>query len=211
MKTTDAGNRTHWLKIAAAAAWLLLVSVVTLILCIGATHQSEPTQERAPNPEVQALVRRVASLEDHFSAEKRRPAALTEAEFAAARLAMEQRIVRLEDGLKDFASATDLQSLQARFSDVESRWATSKSAIAARPRPPTTGTRPTPVPPFRILSTELRGGERFLTIASAGATSLEDTRLLREGDSDNGWLLQSIESNAAVFRVNGQSQRLAVP
>ena len=43
------------------------------------------------------------------------------------------------------------------------------------------------------------------------ATSLGSVRLLREGDAEGGWHLQSIEARAAVFRVDGQVQRLAVP
>jgi len=36
-------------------------------------------------------------------------------------------------------------------------------------------------------------------------------RLLREGDDEGGWRLQSIEAQAGVFQVNGQTQRVAVP
>ena len=68
-----------------------------------------------------------------------------------------------------------------------------------------------PEPPFRVLGVELRGGERFLSITSTAAASLAGARLLREGDADGGWHLQSIEARAAVFRVDGQVQRLAVP
>src|SRR3546814_14594745 len=58
---------------------------------------------------------------------------------------------------------------------------------------------------------ELRGGERFLAITSTAAGSLAGARLLREGDAEGGWQLQSIAAQAGVFQVNGQTQRVAVP
>jgi len=63
----------------------------------------------------------------------------------------------------------------------------------------------------RELGVELRGGERFLSITSTAAASLAGARLLREGDAEGGWQLQSIEAQAGVFQVNGQTQRVAVP
>ena len=46
---------------------------------------------------------------------------------------------------------------------------------------------------------------------STAAASLAGARLLREGDAEGGWQLQSIEAQAGVFQVNGQTQRIAVP
>ena len=66
-------------------------------------------------------------------------------------------------------------------------------------------------PPFSVVGLELRGGERFLSIAAAGASSLPDVRLLREGESVGPWQLQTIEAHAAVFREDGQTLRVAVP
>ncbi|MCB1940267.1 MAG: hypothetical protein KDE64_13850, partial [Rhodocyclaceae bacterium] len=82
---------------------------------------------------------------------------------------------------------------------------------AARPRAPVATKPKVPEPPFRVLSVELRGGERFLSITSTAAVSLAGTRLLREGDTEGGWQLQSIEAQAGVFQVNGQTHRVAVP
>ncbi|MNN80028.1 hypothetical protein D3C81_1967220 [compost metagenome] len=67
------------------------------------------------------------------------------------------------------------------------------------------------VPPFRVLGVELRGGERFLSIAAPAASSLTGSRLLREGDAEGGWQLQSIEARAGMFLMNGQTQRVAAP
>ena len=58
---------------------------------------------------------------------------------------------------------------------------------------------------------ELRGGERFLSIAAPGVAAVRELRLLREGDAIGAWQLQVIEAHAAVFRVDGQTQRIALP
>src|SRR5690606_23800631 len=111
------------------------------------------------------------------------------------------------------ALAIDLQTLQARVNGIETRLErTRQVASAARPRAPVATKPKVPEPPFRVLGVELRGGERFLSITSTAAASLAGARLLREGDAEGaGWQLQSIEAQAGVFQVNGQTQRVAVP
>ncbi|MNE52535.1 hypothetical protein D3C80_1472100 [compost metagenome] len=106
----------------------------------------------------------------------------------------------------------DLQTLQARVTSIETRLEkTQQAAVAARPRVPVAVKPTVPVPPFRVLGVELRGSERFLSIAAPAASSLAGSRLLREGDAEGGWQLQSIEARAGVFLVNGQTQRVAAP
>jgi hypothetical protein len=68
-----------------------------------------------------------------------------------------------------------------------------------------------PEPPFSVVGVELRGGERFLSVASLKASSVLDVWLLRAGDAVGAWHLQAIEARAAVFRVDGQTQRIALP
>jgi hypothetical protein len=57
-----------------------------------------------------------------------------------------------------------------------------------------------PEPPFNVVGVELRGGERFLSVAAPGVVGA-DVRLLREGDAVGAWHLLAIEAHAAVFRV----------
>ena len=78
-----------------------------------------------------------------------------------------------------------------------------KTAKAAKPK--------VPEPPFNVVGLELRGGERFVSIASHGAVTLTDLRLLREGESIGAWQLQAIDAHAVVFRVDDQTVRVALP
>lgn len=206
---SERDSRTRWLKIA-AAFWLLLISAVALINSVGLSRLAEQTQSSAQDAQVKALGLRVADLERQADADKRRPAPISQAEFATARQALDERMTRLEEA--DEALAVDLQTLQARVNGIETRLEKARQvASAARPRAPVATKPKVPEPPFRVLGVELRGGERFLSITSTAAASLAGARLLREGDAEGGWQLQSIEAQAGVFQVNGQTQRVAVP
>ncbi|KAG0751722.1 hypothetical protein G6F24_014083 [Rhizopus arrhizus] len=121
-------------------------------------------------------------------------------------------MTRLEEAEEARALAVDLQTLQARVNGIETRLEKARQvASAARPRIPVATKPKVPEPPFRVLGVELRGGERFLSITSTAAASLAGARRLRQGDAEGGWQLQSIEAQAGVFQVNGQTQRVAVP
>ena len=65
------------------------------------------------------------------------------------------------------------------------------------------------------------GVEQFFGV-DAGAVAVDDGgvvfaekcadhRAAGEGDAEGGWQLQSIEAQAGVFQVSGQTQRIAVP
>ena len=209
--SSERTSHTRWLKIA-TAFWLLLISAVALINSVGLSRLAEQTQSSAQDALVNALGLRVADLERQADADKRRPAPISQAEFANARQALDERMTRLEEAEEARALAIDLQTLQARVNGIETRLEKARQvASAARPRAPVATKPKVPEPPFRVLGVELRGGERFLSITSTAATSLAGARLLREGDAEGGWQLQSIEAQAGVFQVNGQTQRIAVP
>jgi len=104
-----------------------------------------------------------------------------------------------------------VQALQDRVSDIEARMKRT-AAPAAAPRRIAEPAKPkVPEPPFDIVGVELRGGERFLSVAAPRAPSVLDVWLLREGDAVGAWHLLAIEAHAAVFRVDGQTQRIALP
>lgn len=205
------GARTRWLKIA-AAVWLLLTSTLAVVNSVGLSRLSEQAEASAQDAQVQALGLRLAELEQQAEVDRRRPEPLSQAEFATAQQALDERITRIEAAQSAENLAIDLQTLQARVHGIENRLEKARQATAVSARRSPEATKPAvPVPPFQVVGVELRGGERLLSVAPMAATSLGSVRLLREGDAESGWHLQSIEARAAVFRVDGQMQRLAVP
>lgn len=208
---SERSSRTRWLKIA-ATVWLLLTSTLAVVNSVGLSRLTEQAEASAQDAHVQALGLRLAELEQQAKVDRRRPAPLGQVEFATAQRALDERIARVEAAQSADSLAIDLQTLQARVHGIETRLeeARKTTAVAARRAPEVT--KPAlPAPPFQVVGVELRGGERFLSVAPMAATSLGSVRLLREGDAESGWHLQSIEARAAVFRVDGQVQRLAVP
>lgn len=206
----EGADRARWLKIA-AAAWLLLVSVLAVVNSVGLSRLAEQSQASAQDAHVQALNTRVAELEQQSAASKSQPKPVAQPDFEAARKALDERLSQVEQAQAADSRAGDLQALLARVGDIEARLKKA-AAPAATPRRTAEALKPkAPEPPFSVAGLELRGGERFLSVAPMAATSLGSVRLLREGDAESGWHLQSIEARAAVFRVDGQVQRLAVP
>lgn len=82
--------------------------------------------------------------------------------------------------------------------------ATNRSARAVQPQR-------TPAQPFKILGSELRGGERFLSVMPANNGSIESIMLLGAGHSISNWVLESIDDTTATFKVGSQVRRLVIP
>ena len=209
-RPTEGADRARWLKIA-AAAWLLLVSVLAVVNSVGLSRLSEQSQASAQDAHVQALNTRVAELEQQSAASKSQPKPVTQPDFEAARKALDERLSQVEQAQTADNRAGDLQALQARMGDIEARLKKAATPAAA-PRRTAEAVKPkAPEPPFSVAGLELRGGERFLSIAAPGVAAVRELRLLREGDAIGAWQLQVIEAHAAVFRVDGQTQRIVLP
>lgn len=200
---------TRWTKIA-ARVWLALVSVLAIVNSVALSRLAEKDHSAAQDAHVQALVSRVGDLERQTEAAGRQPKAVAPADFEAARQALDARLAQLEQAQAAQTPAGDLDALRSRVSEIEARL---KKTVAPSPvrRPAEPALPKVPEPPFKVLGVELRGGQRFLSVSAPNASSVLDVWLLREGDAAGPWVLQAIEPRAAVFRVDGQTQRIALP
>lgn len=209
MPSTSEG-RTRWTKIA-AGVWLALVSVLAIVNSVALSRPAEQDPSSAQDAHVQALVSRVGNLERQAEAAGRQPKAIAQADFEAARNALDARLAQLEQAPAAQTPTGDLDALRSRVSEIESRL---KKAAAPTTTPRRTA-EPVPPkvsePPFKVIGVELRGGQRFLSVSAPNASSVLDVWLVREGDTVGAWHLQAIEARAAVFRVDGQTQRIALP
>ncbi|MBN9459681.1 MAG: hypothetical protein J0H00_00475 [Burkholderiales bacterium] len=200
-------RRPRWPKIA-AGVWLALVSVLAVVNSVGLSRLIEQSRATAQDAHVQALGTRVGDLEQHAETLNRQPKPVAQADLDAVRQAVETRLTQLEQAQPPSA---DLDALRSRVGDIEARLKKA-AAPAATPRRTAEPVKPkVPEPPFNIVGVELRGGERFLSVAVPKASSVLDVWLLREGDAVGAWHLLAIEARAAVFRVDGQMQRIALP
>lgn len=108
------------------------------------------------------------------------------------------------------------QRLSQRIQALENRPTQPPKPVASVRKPPA---RPAParsapaLPALPLLiGVELRGAERFLAVAPAGGQTLDEVRLLRDGDRFGAWTLRRLERQAAVFAYPGRpDQTLALP
>ena len=206
----DGAGRPRWLKIA-AGVWLVLVSAIAIVDSVGLSRLIEQSRSSAQDAQMQALATRVSDLEHQAEAAKRQPKPVVQGDFDAARQALEERLAHVEQAQATDAHGDDIKALQARVGVLEARLKSRALSATTSRKTAETAKPKVPEPPFNVVGLELRGGERFVSIASRGATALIDLRLLREGESIGAWQLQAIDAHAAVFRVDNQTVRLALP
>lgn len=129
-------------------------------------------------------------------------------------------IQELRDGLADRATTADMNVLRARIEHVEQQLLDLKPQPALPPPIPspakpkkTARPKPAPLPPpFSVLSVESRGGERFLAVVPPDSRSLNDIRLLHNGEQLGTWQLKVLEPNAAIFAVTAHpDQTVQIP
>ncbi len=210
-QTSESAPRSGWHRIALTVG-LLLASALSIVNSVQLARLPTQNHANAQSINIQALPARIDALEQQVDAAKRLPKALAQADFDTTRQVFEERLSRVEQLQGTDARSDDVQALQLRVSEIEARLKKAAAQRAATHPRTAAATKPqAPEPPFNVIGVELRGGERFLTIAAPGATSLTQARLLREGETDSGWQLQTIDGRVAAFRVYDQTLRVAVP
>lgn len=198
------------------ATWLSLISLAVIVDHVALSRLAEDSQTSAQSARIAVLEQTLSEWGQRVDAVERRPEAPTRADFIGARQAIEERLSRIEQSAADHAAASELTLLEERMARLEARVEKTPQAPPPPPaparRPPAEPPKPRIVePPFRPLGIELRAGERFLSIAPVDPRSLAEVRLLRPGETDGGWRLESLDAGTAVFSFEGQVRRLAVP
>ena len=204
-------RRTTLLRVV-TATWLLLISAAVLIDHVALSNLAAQAETRAPGAQVAVLEGRLADLAEHVELVRRQPAAVAQARYDTELQALNQRLADIELALGERLVAGDLRPLQDRLAQLEARQ-TQRPVSRVTPRPPATATpRPKPAKPsFQVLGVELRADERFLSIRPHSANALSQVRLLRAGEEEGGWRLESIEDGSATFRQAGENLRIDIP
>lgn len=198
---------------AATITWALLISTGAVVNHVSLSNLATQAGGSAQSAQVAALEARLAELSQQLEAQHQQPDTLTTTRFDTERQAIEQRLSRIEQALGERLTAESLAPLHSRIEQLESRLA--KAAQVAptptRPRKNQASRPKAAVPPFKVVGLEMRGGERFLSIQPAGGAAAPLTGVLRPGESEAGWRLETIEDRTAVFQNNGQVLRVVAP
>ncbi|UJB64362.1 hypothetical protein YS110_06195 [Acidovorax sp. YS12] len=214
MSTPQSPHRPTTAVVVQSLLWLWLVCLSVFVFLGHQVMNGLADQERV-DAGLQRLEAQVANLAETTQALQQRPAAATAAGLQDAREALEVRIAQIEQALGGLAATDDLQSLRAEVEQIKAHQAAARAATLAQPRSPgrPAASKPEPLPlPFRIVGTELRAGQRSVTIAPAtGDFTADQVQVLLPGDAVGPWRLQAIEGNTAVFQVGEQLRRVALP
>ena len=203
-------NRGRLLK-AAAMAWLLFISAAVIIDHVALSRLTDDIQSNTLEPRLTLLDHRLSELAQHVEDVLDQPEPVTPADIAVIHQALEARLADMEQAVSTHA---DIAPLESRLDQFEARLQEARRTLLPAASPLQ---RPAPAkpivtePPFLVLSIELRGGERFLSIAPTDPQSLAEARVIRPGETVGGWLLEAINGNTVVFRVDCQARQLTVP
>ncbi|MFV3091281.1 hypothetical protein ACNJYG_12445 [Pseudomonas sp. GW6] len=197
----------------AVVTWLLLISGAAVINHIALSGLTAQVETHAPGLQVAVLEKRLTELIQQVEYVQQQPVALPQARYEAEREALDLRLSAIEASLGSPPAADNLIPLQARLEQLEMRLSAPppEPPISPRPRAAAPAKPEVIEPPFRVIGTELRAGEPFLSILPAAANTLAQVRLLRPGESEVGWQLEAIEANTAVFRHGADRRRLPIP
>ena len=192
-----------------ALAWFALLSLFLVIDHVALTHVAHDVKINANDAQIASAQEKLADLERRLADIEQKPASMSQSAFATVRKTLEDRLTHVDQTASGNARTDDLTPLANRLSAVETR------LVKLRPSANVSATAPMASsalePPFSVLGIELRGGERVLAIAPLGSRVLAQARLLRVGDTEDHWHLDTLTATAAQFRVDGRSQRIEVP
>lgn len=197
----------------ATITWLLLISTAVVIDHVALSGLATQVETSAPSLQVAVLEKRLAELVQQVEQAQQQPDALSQARYEVEHQVLEQRLNAIDQALGSLPTADNLLPLQARIEQLEIRHSASRPAQPTAPRPrAAVPAKPKAIePPFRVIGAELRAGERFLSILSTASDTLSQVRLLRPGEAEAGWRLETIEGRAAVFRHGNDARRLPIP
>lgn len=169
------------------------------------------TQAYGDSVELQLLDDRVVALEQPDLSAQQSSKMVTQTEFNELDDAFYLSVNDIRKTLGATATSADLQALQLQVQALEAKL--QQPVVLPTPRKTKHKTRKAPqpaAPTFQIIGRELRGGERFLSIAPIGAQSLDQSRVMRIGETYDGWKLEGFDEQSAIFLTNGETQRLNI-
>jgi hypothetical protein len=204
-----AGGGLRWTAVAAGAG-LLLVGALTVLNRVELMRLAEANPAGAQDARLAALATRVAELAGEAEQSRKPSDAVPLARYETERGAVERRLAAVEQRLDERPASEGLDPLRDRLARLETRLAQHMKKPAAKtPARPASPPQPkTAEPSFRAIGIERRADERFLSILPQGTDGLSQVRLLRVGDTEDGWQLEAIEDEAATFVQGNKKHRL---
>ena len=200
-----------------ATVWLLTLSV---LVAIDRTQIDHPIKAPAPSLRPDKLAQLegdVTALQSAVSGIEHEPPPIRAAEFQALERAQSAHFAQIDSSLANTMHGTDIAPLEHQLTRLAAEVWRLRHPLTQRPQPGAhprsdAARQPSEVsPPFKVMGTELRGSDEFLSVVPPDAPSLSAILLLHPGEADGNWKLDVIEGRTAVFEVENQVRRVPIP
>ena len=194
-------------------AGLLFVGTLAVMNRVELMRLAETNLTGTQDARLAALATRVSELAREAETSRKHSDAVPLAHYDAEREAVERRLAAVEQRLDERPASEGLDPLRGRLARLEEKFTqhVKKSAAKTPARPAPLPTPKIAAPSFQLIGVERRADERFLSILPRGADGLSQIRLLRVGDTEDGWRLEAIGDEAATFIQGGEKRRLNLP
>lgn len=207
--------------------WLLVLSFLVFSNLGVTTQLVNVANTDQKSPHIQAIEAQLIQLSEQLNVQ--RQALLTnptvsQAELTHTQQELKTRIQAVSDQFDNYATKAEIQALQLQLNALSETVQKLQEAITTKPVAPTQPTPTTTIQPartaqpqraaaqpFKVLGSELRGGERFLAVQPLGHDEIASVILLGAGHSISNWILQSIGDNTAIFKVANRQRRVSIP
>lgn len=209
--STDVSGKSARMGPIAIAAWLFALSIMVFADHQHFRHIASSVQTAPDVGRLSRLEARLSAVETQSEATTRLPPTVSSERFDSQVRAIDGRLTQLEQRPHLSVSQDGFDALANRVESLETTRARPRHADPTAVQSKAPSNNDTAEPPFRLLGLEQRGGETFLAIAPPRAVSLAEMSVLRIGDVQGGWQLESLDSKSATFRVQGQLRHLTLP
>ena len=204
---------------AITALWLITLT----IMFATQIRQLSVYEQLSAEKDVDPLIESVQSRQNDFSDQLQviglsfqDAQTITAAGLQTLSQSVDERFTELQN--KIMVNEADLSDIIERMVKLDERIgrlikAASETPALKRPAQPTRNAikQDPPSLPFILLGVELRGSERLLSVTPKSNPSLNNARLLRQGEFIDGWQLQEFNGNEATFFKDGQQRKLTLP
>ena len=214
MSSPQSARRPGAVVVVQSLLWLWLV-FLSVLVALGYQALSDQADQERLDSRLQRLEVQATGLAETIEAIQQRPAVATDADLKDTRQILEARAAQVEKSLSGYAAADDLQALRTEVEQIKAHQAAARATAPAQRRASrTSAASKTELSPlsFRVVGAELRAGQRSVSVApGAGDFTPDQLQVLLPGDAVGPWRLLAIDGNAAVFQIDGQVRRLAIP
>ncbi len=209
-------------------SWLAVLTLMVINATSTIRTMSEKIVADEHNPKLTLMEIKLAELTAQLENSKTNPT-VTQLQLSNVQQELRTRIQALSEQHSELASTSQLdrlkkqlQQLQAELQQTQTNLVTkSVTAVVTKETKTnptikrTTANKVSNQPPFKILSVELRGGERVLSVIPINVKdksnkTLSSALLLTNGQSIAHWQLESINEHTAVFKVGSTTRRLTI-